>query len=122
MCLLSLKSCFQPILELQVCFDCVYKMYSIHTVCFATAESELDFYGVSNLSRTFEECLNRQCWFIGIIDDQTLEVEESFFVTLEKASNVDSRIKLNTDTAEVMITNDSDGMLVIIVNLQEVLC
>ena len=60
----------------------------------------------------FEECLNCQCWFIDIIEDRRLEEEENFFVSIEKAVDGDSRVKLNSVTAQVIIMDRSNGTYV----------
>ena len=67
------------------------------------AVSPLDYHAVSTLL-TFESCSTRQCIDITIVNDSVKEGIESFFVRLQRTSDLDPRITLNTTSAVVEIT------------------
>ena len=56
----------------------------------------------------FEACMTRVCEALSIVDDDISERMESFYLTLERTSDLDSRIILNPRDGEVTIFND-DG-------------
>ena len=68
----------------------------------------MDYVGVSN-TLTFDACDTRQCTEISIENDMIVEITESFFVTLERTPDLDSRITLNPVDGEIEIT-DNDGV------------
>ena len=56
----------------------------------------------------FEACTTKVCETLSIVDDDTSESTESFYLTLERTSDLDSRIILNPKNGEVTIIDD-DG-------------
>ena len=58
---------------------------------------------------TFGECKGQSCVNISIVNDSTVEKDESFSVTLGSAPNLDNRIKLDSESTVVEII-DNDGM------------
>ena len=56
----------------------------------------------------FEACTTRVCEALSIVDDDISERTESFYLTLERTNDLDSRIILNPNDGEVTIFND-DG-------------
>ena len=56
----------------------------------------------------FGACQRRSCVTVTIVDDDILEMTESFDVTLERTPGLDSRITLNPVDGVVEIT-DNDG-------------
>ena len=56
----------------------------------------------------FEACTTRVCEALSIVDDDVSERTESFYLTLERTNDLDSRIILNPSDGEVTILND-DG-------------
>ena len=71
----------------------------------------MDYVNVSTIL-AFGKCDTRQCTEIPIVDDMIVEMNKSFFVTLERTSGLDSRIRLNPVEEEVEIIND-DGVYII---------
>ena len=67
----------------------------------------IDYGGVSS-TLMFAACESRQCENLTIIDDATLELTESFTVTLERTLNLNSRITLNPVDRDIEIL-DNDG-------------
>ena len=57
----------------------------------------------------FEQCQRQSCVHVVIVDDEALEMTESFDVYLDRASGLDDRIELNPVNAVVEIT-DNDGI------------
>ena len=56
----------------------------------------------------FDACMARVCEDLSIVDDNISERTESFYLTLERTSDLDSRIMLNPMDGEVTIIDD-DG-------------
>ena len=56
----------------------------------------------------FAACETRQCDYISIVDDATLEMMESFSVTLERTSDLNSRITLNPVDGKMNVFDDDD--------------
>ena len=69
----------------------------------------MDYEHVSNILE-FAPCDTRRCIQIPIVDNRTVELTESFFITLEKTS--DLMINLGPVSGKVEITDD-DGMYII---------
>ena len=67
----------------------------------------MDYDSVPN-TLAFGACDTRQCTEIPIVNDMIVEMNESFFVTLEMTSDPDSRITLDLVDGEIEIT-DNDG-------------
>ena len=65
-------------------------------------------YGAVSTTFTFAACETRQCDNISIVDDVTLEMTESFSVTLERTPDLNSRITLNPVDGDINIL-DNDG-------------
>ena len=57
----------------------------------------------------FAACQMRSCENVAIVDDEVVENEESFFVTLEDTPDLNSRIHLTPTSGEIEIT-DGDSM------------
>ena len=56
----------------------------------------------------FEACERRRCVNVTIVNDDVLEMTESFHVTLERTPGLDMRIRLDQVDGVVEITDD-DG-------------
>ena len=69
----------------------------------------MEYHHVSNILE-FAPCDTRQCSQIPIIDNRTVELNESFFVILERTS--DLMINLGPVNGKVEITDD-DGTYII---------
>ena len=69
-----------------------------------------DDYGTRSVVLFFEPCETRACVTLSIVDDNIAEKNESFRITLERTSDLDSRIILNRRNGEVAIQDD-DGTL-----------
>ena len=67
----------------------------------------IDYGGVSS-TLMFAACECQQCENITIVDDATLELTESFTVTLERTPNLHSRITLIPVDRDIEIL-DNDG-------------
>ena len=79
-------------------------------------ENDSDYNSVA-IAVTFEPCEMRKCINVSITDDMTVEeVEESFFVRLEKDPMMTSMIILDSVSAVVTIRDD-DGMYLCIYNI-----
>ena len=64
-------------------------------------------YDSTSVALTFDEAISRQCVDIPIIDDDDIEIDERFTVSLETN---DPNTTLDPRTGVVIIEND-DGML-----------
>ena len=73
--------------------------------------SPMDYGSVSH-NLTFDECENRSCTEITIMEDMIVEMTESFFITLERTPGLDSRIDLDPVNGVVEIIDD--GMYIIL--------
>ena len=51
----------------------------------------------------FAACDTRQCVNVQIVDDETLEMTESFIVTLDRTPALDTRITLNPVDGDIVI-------------------
>ena len=56
----------------------------------------------------FAACDTRQCENVPIVDDETLELTETFIVTLDRTPALDNRITLNPVDGDIDIL-DNDG-------------
>ena len=84
----------------------------IFLLSFSFAASSLD-YGALNAILKFAACEMRSCVDVYIMDDITLENDESFDLTLERTSGLNSRITLDPVNGVVEITdNDADFLVV----------
>ena len=59
----------------------------------------------------FLACVNRYCVDIRITDDNVLEPQESFTVSLERSEGIGNEIQREPDEMEIIIIDD-DGMFV----------
>ena len=78
-------------------------LLSIHTFKTNTALS-------LGYNLNFNACKERACAYISIMDDDIVEKSESFTISLERTTDLDSRISLSSERGEVTILDD-DGML-----------
>ena len=83
---------------------------SVYTHCFlfASSVSPADFTSLATVL-SFDECDTRMCVSITIVDEMMVEMTESFDVTLDRTTSLDSRVTLGLADAVVEIT-DSDGI------------
>ena len=63
-------------------------------------------YEARSVAVTFEACMTRVCEALSLVDDDIAEGVESFYLTLERPTDLDSRIILNPKNGEVMIHDD----------------
>ena len=61
-----------------------------------------DFGSLSTIL-TFDACVTRRCVNVTIVDDELLESLESFSVTLQRTSTLDSRITLAPTSGRIYI-------------------
>ena len=64
-------------------------------------------YGAVSTLLMFDSCETRQCTNITIMKDVVKESIESFFINLGRNPNLDSRIILDPDNGEVVITGNN---------------
>lgn len=67
-----------------------------------------DYENIQNLS--FIDCEEITCTTISIVDDDIVETNESFTISLGRTSDLNKRINLSPDSKQVTILDD-DGML-----------
>ena len=81
----------------------------LHDDCSTTFSTvaPMDYIDVSTILM-FGACARRHCVNVSIVDDDVLEMTESFTVTLERISGLDSRITLDPVDGVIEITDD-DG-------------
>ena len=60
-------------------------------------------YGAVSTTLMFAACETRQCVKVQIVDDETLEMTESFIVTLDRTPALDTRITLNPVDGDIVI-------------------
>ena len=65
-------------------------------------------YGALSTTLMFDTCETRQCDNISVVDDVTLEMTESFSVTLERTPDLNSRITLDPVNGKMYIDDDND--------------
>ena len=65
-------------------------------------------YGALSTTLIFAACEMRHCDNISIVDDVTLEMTESFSVTLERTPDLSSRITLNPVDGKMNIFDDDN--------------
>ena len=65
-------------------------------------------YGAVFTILMFTACDTRQCVEVPIVDDETLELTETFTVTLDRTPTLDTRITLNPVDGDIDIL-DNDG-------------
>ena len=65
-------------------------------------------YGIDSVVLLFDACITRICVALPVVDDDIPEKVESFYLTLERTSDLDNRIILNPNYGEVTIYDD-DG-------------
>ena len=75
-----------------------------------SAVSAVDYVAVSNQSVRFAPCAPEYCINISTINDEVVDGEERFFVTLSRSASLDSRINVDHKSAraEIVIIDD-DG-------------
>ena len=81
----------------------------IHSFLFTSSESPQDFTSLQSALFSFDECDRRMCVSITIVDDSMVEMTESFNVTLDRTTSLDSRITLGLADGVVEIT-ENDGI------------
>ena len=65
-------------------------------------------YSTQFVALFFDACATKVCVDLSVVDDDISEMVESFYLTLEKPLNLDSRIILSPRIGEVTIYDD-DG-------------
>ena len=75
---------------------------------FNTCLVSTDDYRTHSVTLYFDICATRVCEDLSLVNDNISETIESFHLTLERTSDLDSRIILNPSNAEVTIIDD-DG-------------
>ena len=68
----------------------------------------MDYSQNTPVTLKFENCKMKQCHHILIVDDDVLEGDEMFYVTLERASDRDN-IKLHPVNGSIRIIDDVEG-------------
>ena len=107
----------QPLIELQV-IPFIGAM-TINDIWLVAVSSE-DYVAVSNFTLVFDRCQMKSCVNLTIVNDDVLEMVESFTVSLgnsnpsnsiqteDRFAHLASRISIDPETAEIHII-DSDG-------------
>ena len=80
---------------------------TLQCLCQSYAVTSMDYVAVSNIL-TFGACESRSCLNITVINDKEAEPDETFFITLERTSGLNSRITLRPEQGEIKILNDDD--------------
>ena len=75
--------------------------------CYLILVTPADYGAVSTILM-FAACHTRQCVDVPIVDDETLELTETFIVTLDRTPALDTRITLNPVDGDIDIL-DNDG-------------
>jgi hypothetical protein len=81
------------------------------SVNLSTADGSAVFtadYGTRSMVFFFDACTPRVCEALTVVDDDISERVESFYLTLERTSDLDNRIILNRREGEVTINDDDD--------------
>ena len=78
---------------------------------FISADAIDDYTPINEMYR-FSANQRRLCVNISIVDDMIVEQRESFSITLERTPDLNSRITLFPDSAEVVIPNNDGEMVV----------
>lgn len=68
----------------------------------------MDYGSLSSITLSFGACDTRHCQMIPIVDDSTLEQEETFSVELESTDDLHTRISLIRTNGQITII-DNDG-------------
>ena len=97
--------------EVEVCavfniIGCALEEFSVDLIKYFFVMEE--FIEDRRMTLKFLTCQKRACASIQIFDDDITENEESFIVSLERTSDLDSRISLSPNTAVVTILDDDD--------------
>ena len=64
----------------------------------------------SSLILSFVPCKIQSCAALPIINDDIIERNKSFYYMLERTTDLDERIKLDSTVGELVILNDDNGM------------
>ena len=64
----------------------------------------------SSVLLSFSRCDTQSCAALPIIDDNIIEGKESFHYMLERTTDLDERIELDSTVGELVILNDDNGM------------
>ena len=70
----------------------------------------MDYVSVYTILK-FDTCDTRQCTEIPIVDDMIAELTESFFVTLERTPDLDSRIILDPVDGQITIIDSGKYLI-----------
>ena len=102
-----LMSVCQLEITVQVLDTALLHVYMVTAVPHSSIVAPMDYIWVSTILM-FGACGTRHCVNVTIVNDDILEMPESFTVTLERTPGLDSRITLNPVDTVVEITDD-DG-------------
>ena len=86
---------------------CTLKNYDYFILLLSSTVSSLN-YSLSDTTLTFAACETKRCMSVSIVDDDTPGNVGSFDVTLERTTDLDSRIALDPVNGILEIT-DNDG-------------
>ena len=87
-----------------------YMCYKFHQSLYYYAESAMDYEDVDSFL-CFYPCVTRRCRTLSIVDDLVDEADETFIITLERVSGLNSRIILNPSFGEIEIA-DNNGIII----------
>ena len=75
--------------------------------CSFAAQPDRDFFAI-NKTVTFYGNELRKCLEVTIVENEVVELSESFYISLERTENLDERITISPDRGTVTIEDD-DG-------------
>ena len=72
--------------------------------------SAVDYVAVTNQRERFASCVSEHCISISTINDEVVDGEERFFVTLSRSASLDRRINVDRGSAQAeIVIIDDDG-------------
>ena len=75
---------------------------------FFILDADRDFTPPQNNTLTFSANQEKLCVIVEVEDDERVEQQESFWITLERNAGLNGRITITSDIVEIVIPND-DG-------------
>jgi hypothetical protein len=91
-----------------------YAAFSFH-INFKTlndsADADRDFTPPQNKTLTFSAKQEKLCVIVEVEDDERVEQQESFWITLERNAGLNGRITITSDIVEIVIPNDDVAMI-----------
>ena len=86
----------------------IRQLWLIITFVFCILDADRDFTPPQNKTLTFSAKQEKLCVIVEVEDDERVEQQESFWITLERNAGLNGRITITSDIVEIVIPND-DG-------------